>query len=194
MKNFTFIFLFFCFSIQYILAQDKRGKFDLEISKLNIGVSSGLYKGRTSYSNNGLTASGQIYFPFRCALDYEGDFTKTSINEYDERIFLIRPSIILQSYEDIAYGFGLANQLSWLITKSFYLEYQLGVVYNEATKAAQPDIYSGFSLHHYASISKPLSKHLTIHVGYSHLSNAGIIQGDNSIIDAFLAGIRYNTH
>ncbi len=192
MKNFIGLLLIICFYSPSF--SQNNGKIGLEITKLNIGAASGYYSGRTDNSNKGITASGQIYFPFRWTVDYESDFTDSIINEYDDRIFLIRPSFIFQTYDDIVYGFGMANQFSWLISKSFYLEYQLGVVYNEATKAAEPDIYSGFSLHHYLSMSKPLSKHFTIHFGYAHLSNAGLIKDDNSIIDAYLVGLKFNTH
>ncbi len=193
MRLFTSCILLLIF-IYPSYSQSNEGEFGLEITKLNIGLASGYYSGRTANSNNGLSTSGQIYFPFRWAIDYEANFLDSLSDEYSNRIFLIRPVFVFQTYDDIAYGFGLANQFSWLITNSFYLEYQLGIVYNEATLAAEPDIYRGFSIHHYASISKPLSKHLTIHLGYGHLSNAGLIQGDNSIIDAYLIGLKFNTH
>lgn len=176
-----------------VSAQDRKGHFEVEITKLNIGLSPGYFTGRDKSSNSGFATLGQIYFPFRWALDYDTNFSEPRINEYDERIIQIRPSVIFQRYSDLAYGFGLGNQFSWKLVRSLYLEYQIGLVYNEAKIAAKPDIFSGFSLHHSISIATPISKQFTLFVVYMHLSNAGIIDGENSIVDVYGIGIRFNT-
>lgn len=83
-------------------------------------------------------------------------------------------------------------QLSFLITKEFYLEYQLAGVYLEATKASAPDLNSGFNLHHTISISKPISRHFSLATSFIHLSGAGLDKGVVSNQDVITLGIKWN--
>ena len=181
-----------------VQSQNNAGKCGLEITKPNFGVYVGPYRGRTSqtdgFFNQGIAGFSQIYFPFQLAIDYRSNFLDSAIvtNEYNKRIFLIRPSALFQVVDNGSYSLGFAVQFSWLIINEFYLEYQLSLTYIEATKNAAPDLYSGFNLHHFVSISKPINKHLTLSGGYSHLSNAYMVDTKGSNIDAILIGIKWN--
>ena len=189
------LLFFFCSPIQ---SQNNAGKLGLEITKPNIGIYGGPYRGRTpqtdGFFNQGIVGFGQIYFPFQLVIDYRSNFSDsaTVTNEYNNRIFLIRPSALFQIVDNGSYTLGIAVQFSCLIVKEFYLEYQLSLAYIEATKTAAPDLYSGFNLHHFVSISKPISKHFTLSVGYSHLSNAYLVDAKGSNIDAIVVGLKWN--
>ena len=78
-----------------------------------------------------------------------------------------------------------------IITKQFYFEYQLSGVYLEATSAGEPDLNDGFNLHHFVSISKPISRHFTLSLGYIHMSAAGL-GGAVSNQDVVALGIKLN--
>jgi len=88
-------------------------------------------------------------------------------------------------------AFGLGLQLSFLITKQVYLEYQISGVYLEATIAGLPDLNDGFNLHHFVSLSKPLSKHFSISIGLVHMSGAGIGNGPTSNQDVISLGLKW---
>ncbi|PJB14361.1 MAG: hypothetical protein CO118_09010 [Flavobacteriales bacterium CG_4_9_14_3_um_filter_32_8] len=179
-------------------SQNNAGKFGLEITNPNFSVYVGPYRGRTAqtdgFFNQGIVGFGQIYFPFQLVIDYRSNFLDSAIvtNEYNKRIFLIRPSALFQVVDNGSYALGIAVQLSWLIVKEFYLEYQISLAYVEATKAAAPDLYSGFNLHHFVSLSKPISKHFTLSAGYSHLSNAYLVDAKGSNMDAIVVGLKWN--
>lgn len=181
-----------------IQSQNNAGKFGLEITKPNFGIYVGPYRGRTTqtdgFFNQGIVGFGQIYFPFQLTIDYRSNFSDSAIvtNEYNKRIFLIRPSALFQIVDNGSYALGFAVQFSWLIVNEFYIEYQLSLTYIEATKNAAPDLYSGFNLHHFVSISKPISKHFSLSAGYSHLSNAYLVDAKGSNIDAILIGVKCN--
>jgi hypothetical protein len=198
MKLFKY-FILFCALIYscFCYSQGNAGKFGLEIVKTKIGFNAGPYRGRTNvtngFFNQGVAGFGQIYFPFQMAIDYRDNFSDSVniINEYNNRIFLIRPAALFHVIDNGSYAMGLTFQLSWLLVKQFYLEYQIGPVYVEATKGASPDLNSGFSLHHYVSISKPLSKSLTISGGITHMSNASITSSSGANHDLLSLGIKY---
>tara|TARA_B110000459_G_C16615755_1_gene498749 strand:+ start:2195 stop:2830 length:636 start_codon:yes stop_codon:yes gene_type:complete len=178
-------------------AQSNAGKFELEITKAKFGVNIGPYRGRTLQTdgpfNQGISGFGHVYFPFQWSLDYEKNYTDslTIKNEYNNRLFLIRPAAILHLVDNGSMAFGLGIQLSFLITKQTYLEYQLSGVYLEATKAGLPDLNDGFNLHHFVSVSKPLSKHFSLSLGFLHLSGAGIENGLTSNQDAITLGLKW---
>ncbi len=89
-------------------------------------------------------------------------------------------------------AFGMGIQLSFLITKAFYLEYQLSGVYVEANDAGAPDLIDGFNLHHFVSLSKPISRHYSLSIGFNHISSAGIGNVRNSNIDTYMIGLKWN--
>ncbi|NQX99510.1 MAG: hypothetical protein HRT73_16780, partial [Flavobacteriales bacterium] len=127
-------------------SQNNAGKFGLEITKLKVGINAGPYRGRTPQTNGpfnqGIAGFGQIYFPFQWSVDYQKNYNDSlSVkNEYNNRLFIIRPSAILHVVDNGSLAFGLGVQFSFLITKQFYLEYQLSGVYLEATKVGLPDL------------------------------------------------------
>jgi len=192
-------------------SQNNAGKFDLEITKFKIGVNAGPYRGRTTQTNGpfdqGISGFGQIYFPFQWAVDYKSKFDndttildnaankparKFPLNEYNKRIFLIRPSTLLHYVDNGSMAFGIGLQFSFLIVKQFYLEYQLSGVYVEANKAGEPDLHDGFNLHHFASISKPISRHFSLSIGFIHMSGAGVGTGKGANQDVISFGLKYN--
>ncbi|MBL4669830.1 MAG: hypothetical protein JKY30_11280 [Flavobacteriales bacterium] len=179
-------------------SQNNAGKFGLEITKLKVGINAGPYRGRTPQTNGpfnqGIAGFGQIYFPFQWSVDYQKNYNDSlSVkNEYNNRLFLIRPSAILHVVDNESLAFGLGLQFSFLITKQFYLEYQLSGVYLEATKEGLPDLNDGFNLHHFVSVSKPISRHFSLSLGLIHLSSAGLGNGINSNQDVVSAGVKWN--
>ena len=179
-------------------AQNNAGKFSLEITKAKIGINLGPYRGRTSttdgFFNQGVAGFAQIYFPFQLATDYRSNFsdTATIINEYNKRLFLIRPSALFHIVDNGTYAMGVALQFSFLIVSDFYIEYQLAGIYLEAPKAAAPDLHSGFNLHHFVSISKPVGRHLSLSMGYVHISNAFLVASKGSNQDVLTLGLKLN--
>jgi len=178
-------------------AQNNTGRFELEITKAKFGINIGPYRGRTPQTdgpfNQGFSGFGQIYLPFQWSLDYEKNYADslTLKNEYNNRLFLIRPSAILHLVDNGSMAFGLGIQFSFLITKQTYLEYQLSGVYLEAAKAGLPDLNDGFNLHHFVSLSKPLSKHFSLSLGLVHISGAGIGNGITSNQDVITLGLKW---
>lgn len=199
MRAFLFI-LFFSLLLQTnsILAQNHAGKFGLEIVNPKIGLNFGAYRGRTPETNGlfnqGVSGFGQIYFPFQMAIDYRKNFTDSisEASEYNNRIFLIRSSALFHIIDNGSYAFGLAIQFSWLLFNEFYIEYQLSPAYLEATKKSAPDLNSGFNLHHYVSLSKPLTNHLSLSLGIVHISNAGLSNQKGSNHDLLSIGFKFN--
>lgn len=192
------VFLFIFFNENNIYAQSSKGNFELEITKAKLGVNIGPYRGRTEETsgpfNQGFSGFGQIYFPFQWSVDYEKNFADSSIkkNEYNNRIFLIRPNAIFHYVDNGSMAFGLGLQFSFLITRQFYLEYQLSGVYLEATKDGLPDLNDGFNLHHFVSLSKPISKNFSLSVGIVHMSGAGIGNGKTSNQDVITLGLKWS--
>jgi hypothetical protein len=181
-----------------IIAQNNAGKIGLEITKAKFGIDFGPYRGRTEstngFFNQGVTLITQAYFPIQWCADYQKNFElkNTIKDEYNERIFLIRPSVLFQFVDNGSYAMGLALQFSFLLTKSYYLEYQLAGIYLEATTAGEPDLFSGFNLHHKISISKPIARHFSMSVNFIHFSGAGIDKKTTSNQDVIALGIRWN--
>ncbi len=178
-------------------AQSSAGKFGLEITKLKMGTYAGPYRGRTEETNGpfnqGFSVIEQIYFPFQLAADYRKNFSDSSTikNEYNERVFLIRPSALLHYVDNGSMAFGVGIQISFLMFNQFYIEYQLSGVYLEANRAGEPDLYDGFNLHHFPSISKPISRHFTLSFGYMHMSGAGL-GAPVSNQDVLALGLKWN--
>jgi hypothetical protein len=178
-------------------AQTNSGKFNLEITKAKFGLNVGPYRGRTKQTNGpfnqGVAGFGQVYFPFQYTVDYKSNYADSTIsNEYNNRIFLIRPSAILHVVDKGSLAFGIAIQLSFLIASDHYLEYQLAGVYLEANRLGEPDLYDGFNLHHFVSISKPISRHFSFSLGYIHISGAGLGNGVVSTQDVISLGVKWN--
>jgi len=173
-------------------SQNNTGKFALEITKANIGLNIGPYRGRTPETdgpfNQGISGFGQVYFPFQ--LSY-GSSEITMPNEYSEQLILIRPSIIMHLVDNRSYAYGSAIQLSYLIIKQFYLEYQFGIVYLEAKNNVSPDLHDGMNLHHFISISKPLNQYFTASFGFIHMSK-GWFKSKTSNQDVISVGIKWN--
>ena len=178
--------------------QQMAGKLGLEITKAKIGLNAGTYRGRTPETNGpfneGVAFLGQVYFPFQLAADYRKNFSDSSAisNEYNNRVFLIRPSALFHYVDNGSIAFGGGIQFSFLIGKEFYLEYQISGVYLEATDDAGPDFNDGFNLHHLASISKPISRHLSLSIGLIHMSGAGLSNGTTSNQDVITLGLKWN--
>ncbi|MDB4534771.1 hypothetical protein N9242_07855 [Vicingaceae bacterium] len=181
-----------------IASQNIAGKLGLEITKAKIGLNFGQYRGRSPETdgpfNEGFTIISQAYFPIQLAADYRKNFTdsNTISNEYNNRVFLIRPSALFHIVDNGSIAMGIGFQFSFLITKEFYLEYQLAGVYLEATKSAAPDLNSGFNLHHTISISKPLCRHFSLNTSFVHMSGAGLGNGAVSNQDVITLGIKWN--
>jgi hypothetical protein len=189
-----------CFQAIYcknLTAQNSAGKFGLEITKAKIGINSGAYRGRSPETdgpfNQGTVFIGQAYFPIQWVIDYQKNFSDSTLikNEYNNRIFLIRPSALFHYVDNGSYAMGIGLQFSFLLTKEFYLEYQLAGVYLEATKVGAPDLYSGFNLHHTLSLSKPLSRHFTVSTSFIHLSGAGLDKSTSNQ-DVIALGLKWN--
>lgn len=186
------------FSLLPVQAQNQAGKLGLEITRFKVGLNAGPYRGRTPSTNGpfnqGIGFIGQLYFPFQLAADYRQNFSDSTIitNEYNNRIFLMRPSAILHYLDNGSMAFGGGVQFSFLLTKEFYLEYQLSGIYVEANNEGAPDLYDGFNLHHIVSISKPVSRHLSLMGGIAHLSGAGIGSGRSSAQDMLIIGLKWN--
>ncbi|PCJ26984.1 MAG: hypothetical protein COA97_04615 [Flavobacteriales bacterium] len=199
MKNYLTIIIFCLFINKAdILAQNNAGKFGLEITKFKIGINAGPYRGRTPQTdgpfNQGFSGFGQIYFPFQFSVDYRSNFSDsaTITNEYNNRVFLLRPSALFHYVDNGSMAFGIGLQFSFLITKQVYLEYQLSGVYIEANKAGLPDLNDGFNLHHFVSISKPISRHFSLSLGFIHMSGAGLGNGKTSNQDVLTLGVKWN--
>jgi len=189
--------LIFSFSSNDIYAQNNAGKFGLEIVKAKFGLNAGPYRGRTPETDGpfdqGSSGFGQIYFPFQWSVDYRSNFSDsaTVVSEYNKRLFLIRPSALFHVVDNESYVMGLATQFSFLIVNDFYLEYQVAIAYVEAPKSAAPDLHSGFNLHHFASISKPVSRHFSLSFGYAHISNAFLVDTKGSNLDVLTLGLKW---
>lgn len=200
MRVFLFILLFTSLFIQpnILNAQNNAGKFGLEIVNTKIGLNVGGYRGRTPETNGlfnqGVSGFGQIYFPFQMAIDYKKNFNDSIIetNEYNNRIFLIRSSALFHTIDNGSYAFGLAIQFSWLLFNEFYIEYQICPAYIEATKESAPDLNSGFNLHHFVSLSKPINNFLSFSLGIVHISNAGLSNQKGSNHDLLSIGFKFN--
>ena len=195
--------LVFCLSFltcfpQKLSAQNSAGKFGLEITKAKIWIYGGPYRGRTPETdgpfNQGFVFICQTYFPIQWTADYQKNFSDSTAitNEYNKRIFLIRPSALFHFVDNGSIAMGIALQFSFLIAKEFYLEYQLAGVYLEATKAGLPDLTSGFNLHHTISVSKPIARHFSISTSIVHMSGAGLDHGVVSNQDLIALGIKWN--
>ena len=124
------IFLSIVFLMNTVLctAQSNKGKFQLEITKAKFGVNIGPYRGRTAQTSGpfdqGISGFGQIYFPFQWSIDYQHNYSDSfSIkNEYNNRLFLIRPSAVFHYVDNGSMAFGCGFQFSFLITHQIYLE------------------------------------------------------------------------
>jgi len=179
-------------------AQDNAGKFALEIMKPKIGLNAGPYRGRAQHTDGffdqGIAGFGQVYFPFQWVIDYRSNFSDsaTITNEYNNRLFLIRPSTLFHFVDNGSYAMGIGIQFSFLITNQFYLEYQGATIYLEAPKTAAPDLHSGFNLHHFVSVSKPISQHFSLTLGYTHISNAFLVSSKGSNQDLITFGCKSN--
>ena len=179
-------------------AQNTAGKLGLEITKAKLGIHAGPYRGRTPETsgpfNQGTAFIGQAYFPVQLAADYRNNFldSNTITNEYNNRVFLIRPSALFHFVDNGSIAMGIGMQFSFLITKEIYLEYQMAGVYLEATKEGAPDLFSGFNLHHTISLSRPISRHFSLAAGLVHMSGAGIDKGVVSNQDVLTLGIKWN--
>jgi len=179
-------------------AQNQAGKFGLEITKAKIGLNVGPYRGRTKLTDGpfdqGISGLAQIYFPFQFAADYRNNFSDSATvkNEYNNRKFLLRPTALFHLVDKGSIAMGIGLQLSFLIVSDFYLEYQVGVVYVEANKAGAPDLNDGFNLHHFVSMSKPISRHFSLSMGIIHLSGAGLGTGAGANQDVITLGIKWN--
>ncbi len=200
-KKYYWIGLLICFQALFynnLSAQNIAGKFGLEITKAKIGINGGAYRGRTPETdgpfNQGFALIGQAYLPIQFAADYRKNFSdsNTISNEYNNRVFLLRPSALFHYVDNGSIAMGAAIQCSFLVTKEFYLEYQIGGVYLEATKAGAPDLNSGFNLHHTVSISKPISRHFSLNTSFIHMSGAGLGNGAVSNQDVITLGIKWN--
>ena len=195
--RYLLLFILF-FSLMLVDAQSQAGKLGLEITKVKLGLNVGPYRGRTPTTdgpfNQGVSFIGQAYFPFQLAADYRKNFedSATIKNEYNDRVFLIRPSALLHYVDNGSMAFGLGFQFSFLLGKAFYLEYQLASVYIEANKAGLPDLNDGFNLHHTASIAKPISRHFSLAFAYVHMSGAGVGTGKGANQDVITLGIKWN--
>lgn len=189
------ILLLSCCSIN---AQNQAGKLGLEIKKLQLELNAGPYRGRTAETdgpfNQGVSFIGQVYFPFQLAADYRKNFTDSNDikDEYNNRVFLIRPSALFHYVDNGSMAFGLGVQFSFLLTNNFYLEYQITPAYVEANKAGEPDLYDGFNLHHIVSLSKPISRHFSLKLGIAHLSGAGLSSGKSANQDVITLGVKWN--
>ena len=185
-----------CFSSSY--AQGNSGKFALEIMKPKMGLNAGPYRGRTQQTdglfNQGVAGFTQVYFPFQWVIDYRNNFSDSATikNEYNKRLFLIRPLALFHFVDNGSYAMGIGIQFSFLITHQFYLEYQTATIYMEAPKTAAPDLRSGFNLHHFISVSKPISKRLSLSLGYTHISNAFLVSTKGSNQDIITIGGKCN--
>lgn len=194
----VFCFTFLAFAPPKLSAQNSAGKFGLEIVKAKIGFNAGPYRGRTPETNGpfdqGFAFIGQAYFPIQWAADYQKNFSDSTVitNEYNKRIFLIRPSALFHFVDNGSIAMGAGLQFSFLIVKEFYLEYQMAGVYLEATKAGAPDLTSGFNLHHTISVSKPIGRHFSISTSIVHMSGAGLDDGVVSNQDLIALGIKWN--
>jgi hypothetical protein len=177
--------------------QNTAGKLGLEITKAKIGINGGPYRGRTPETdglfNQGFAVIGQAYFPIQWCADYQRNFldSNTITNEYNNRVFLIRPSALFHYVDNGSYAMGIGIQFSFLITKEIYLEYQLAGVYLEATKAGEPDLNSGFNLHHSISLSKPIRRHFSLSTTFIHMSGAGLSKKASNQ-DVITLGVKWN--
>ncbi len=192
------VMIFTFFNCNQLKAQNNAGKFGLEIINPTISLNAGPYRGRTPQTdglfNQGFAGYSQIYFPFQLAIDYRSNFSDSAnvINEYNNRVFLIRSSAVFHIVDNGSVAFGVGFQFSWLITNQFYIEYQVAPIYLEAPKTAAPDLNSGFNLHHIVSIARPISKHFSIAISLIHLSNAGLVSSKNSNQDVLSLGVKCN--
>lgn len=177
-------------------AQHIAGKMKLEIIRAKIGFNIGPYRGRTKTTdgpfNEGFAGFSQIYFPFQLAVDYHEKFNDSTItNEYNNRVFLIRPSALFHYVDNGSIAFGIGTQFSFLIWNEFYFEYQISGVYLEANKNGEPDLYDGFNLHHILSLSKPMSRHFSLATSFIHMSGAGLNETVSNQ-DVISIGIKWN--
>lgn len=182
------------FSIFYsdCYAQTSKKNIGLELTKSNIGINIGPYRGRTPLTNGpfnqGFSGFGQIYFPLK--LSYGN--SKASIdNEYVGKLILIRPSMLIHIIDNGSYAYGSGIQMSVRCIQQIYLEYQFGIVYLEAKKYSSPDLHDGMNLHNFLSISKPLNQHFTASIGFIHLSK-GFFNSKTSNQDVISLGLKWN--
>ena len=194
MKTLFYILLasFLISSSTVLRAQSNIKNLSLEITPFKVGINVGPYRGRTPETdgpfNQGTAGFGQVYFPFKVSV---GKNDTAASKEYSNKTLLLRPSIIIHLIDNGALAYGGAIQLSFRTIKQFYLEYQLGIVYLEANEGASPDLYDGINLHHFVSLSKPLSNHFSASIGFVHLSK-GAFDSKTSNQDLITLGIKYN--
>lgn len=175
-----------------IKAQSIKEKLELKLSKVNVGFNVGPYRGRTPQTdgpfNQGFSGFGQVYFPLQ--LSY-GKSKTIEVDEYNEKLILIRPSIIIHFIDNGSYAYGSGMQISVRSIKNFYLEYQLGIVYLEAKNGISPDLNDGMNLHNFISISKPLNQHFSTSIGFIHMSK-GAFDSATSNQDVIALGLKWN--
>jgi hypothetical protein len=173
-------------------AQSSSNKLSADLTNFNIGMHIGPYRGRTPETdgpfNQGISGFGQVYFPFQVSY---GAAKEATIDEYLNKKILLRPSIIIHTIDNGGVAYGGAIQISVKTFKQFYFEYQLGVVHLEAKDGASPDLYDGMNLHHFVSLSKPLSQNFTASFGFVHLSKGGF-NSKTSNQDMITLGIKFH--
>jgi len=195
-KKHIIILFFLCYlSPTLLLGQINKGKVSFEIVRGKIGFYADTYRARKigdAKFGDGIGFSSLIYLPFQWSVDYAKNFSDTTSyqGEFNQRLFIIKPTAIFSVNDRVSNTSGLGFQLSILITKNWYLEYIAGVVWVEASKKANDGLDSGFNVLQGFYISKPLSTHFTFSVGFNHLSNAHIFTSESSH-DKLLLGLKY---
>lgn len=195
-KKHIIIFIFLSYlSSTLLLGQENKGKFAFEIVKGKVAFYADTYRARKvgdAQFGDGIGFSSLIYLPFQWSVDYAKNFSDTTIykGEFNQRLFIVKPTAIFSVNDNVSNTSGLGLQLSILITHNFYLEYITGIVWVEAAKNSNDGLDSGFNVVQGFYISKPLSTHFTFSIGFNHLSNAHIFTSESSH-DKLLIGLKY---
>lgn len=197
MKSFIAYLIIFliCFVEDSHVFAQKKGKIQLEITRFKAGIYGATYRDRATNSTGfgeELAVSSLIYFPFQWSVDVAQNFNDTIDikDEFNQRVFLIRPTAIVNVTEKGSFSTGGALQFSFLLGKQWYLEFLSGIVWAESPKNSNDGMDKGFNLTQGFYLSKPLHRHFTLSFGFNHVSSAHVFN-TNTNHDQLVIGVKY---
>lgn len=178
-----------------LYAQNNKGKIQMEINQLNVALYGSTYRDRITFKNNfgdNFGFSSIIYFPFRWSVDYANNFNDSTASkgEFNNRLFLIRPVAIFNLSDQGSATSGAGLQLSFLITKQWYIEFLIGTVWAESKKISTDGINEGFNLSQGFYLTKPIHQHFSLSAGFNHISSAHIFNSKTNH-DQIVFGAKY---
>lgn len=191
----AYLIIFLCCFVDTNAFAQNKGKMQMEITRFKTAVYATTYRDRATNSTNfgeGFGISSLVYFPFQWSVDYAQNFNDTIVKkgEFNQRIFLIRPTAIINATDKSSFSTGSGLQFSFLLGKKWYLEFLSGVVWIESPKNSNDGMDKGFNLMQGFYLSKPLHRHFTLSFGFHHISSAHIFNTKTNH-DQLVIGIKY---